>query len=379
MKKADLILVGGFLGAGKTTLLKAASQVLAADGKNVGVITNDQTSSLVDTAILKKSAKFTEEVSGSCFCCNFNGFIDAVESLIAKNMNIILGEPVGSCTDLSATILQPVKDLRDHIRLLPLSVVADPTRLDNTLKGDNGGLHPDAAYIVERQFAEADIILINKSDTLDTAQLRELIEKTKERYPDKEVMAISAKKGQGIASWLGMLGAVPQRGATIVEVDYDRYASGEAVLGSVNMEIDLKKQTYDWNKFCQDFMEQLAKNLAADKMAVAHAKIMLDCDCCQMTANLVDDSGKPAYTGKVCIANQAHMILNCRAEGEPDAVLATIEKTLAEVCDKGGIAYTQTAVKSLKPGRPNPTHRYGKVIDVETDPCAVISLRPIRD
>lgn len=379
MKKVDLILVGGFLGAGKTTLIKAATQILAADGRNVGVITNDQTSSLVDTAILKKSAKFTEEVSGSCFCCNFNGFIDAVENLIAKNMNVILGEPVGSCTDLSATILQPVKDLRENVRLLPLSVVADPARLECALKGDNGGLHPDAAYIVERQFAEADIILINKSDTLDTAQLRELIVKTKERYPDKEVMAISAKTGLGIASWLGMLGALPQRGATIIDVDYDKYASGEAVLGWVNMEIDLKKQTYDWNRFAQSFMEALAKNLAAAKMAVAHAKIMIDCDCCQMSANLVDDSGRPTYTGKACIANQAHMILNCRAEGEPGAVLKTVEKTLADVCGKTGIAYDKTAVKSLKPGRPNPTHRYDRIITLEEDPCYVISMRPQRD
>ncbi|HBT77267.1 MAG TPA: hypothetical protein DEB39_10180, partial [Planctomycetaceae bacterium] len=76
-----LILVGGFLGSGKTTLLAEAAKTLTAEGKTVGLITNDQAPDLVDTRLLSRIdglvGKGPEgsvvEVSGSCFCCNFNG------------------------------------------------------------------------------------------------------------------------------------------------------------------------------------------------------------------------------------------------------------------------------------------------------------------
>ncbi len=107
--KTKLLLVGGFLGAGKTTLLRESARRLIKQGRIVGLITNDQTTDLVDTAFLKRSGADVREVSGSCFCCNFGGFMDAVHSLITQGVDTIIAEPVGSCTDLSATILQPVQ------------------------------------------------------------------------------------------------------------------------------------------------------------------------------------------------------------------------------------------------------------------------------
>lgn len=103
--QTDLILIGGFLGAGKTTFLQEASKYLAMNDKKVGLITNDQATALVDTVFLSDGNANVVEVSGSCFCCNYNGFMDAVASLRAKGLNMIIAEPVGSCTDLSATIM----------------------------------------------------------------------------------------------------------------------------------------------------------------------------------------------------------------------------------------------------------------------------------
>ena len=108
--KTDLILVGGFLGAGKTSLLWEVAKRLNEKGRKVGLITNDQASELVDTSFLETNNDIVEEVSGSCFCCNFGGFANAIAHLQeANNSDIILAEPVGSCTDLSATIMQTLK------------------------------------------------------------------------------------------------------------------------------------------------------------------------------------------------------------------------------------------------------------------------------
>ncbi len=59
-----LACVGGFLGAGKTTALIEAARNLIARGLKVGVITNDQGSHLVDTAMVRRLGLQTEEITG---------------------------------------------------------------------------------------------------------------------------------------------------------------------------------------------------------------------------------------------------------------------------------------------------------------------------
>ena len=53
----DMHLVGGFLGSGKTTSIINAAKVLIAQGKKVGVVTNDKGKHLVDTAFFNSAAR----------------------------------------------------------------------------------------------------------------------------------------------------------------------------------------------------------------------------------------------------------------------------------------------------------------------------------
>ena len=147
MKSTTLIIAGGFLGSGKTTLLWEAAQKLINQGLRVGLITNDQAPELVDSKLLSLNNLQVAEVSGSCFCCNFNGFTDAIQKIRAEvAADVIIAEPVGSCADLSATIMQPLKQYWNReLQIAPLSVLADPMRLNAILAGQNAGLHPDAA------------------------------------------------------------------------------------------------------------------------------------------------------------------------------------------------------------------------------------------
>jgi hypothetical protein len=77
---ARYFMIGGFLGAGKTTAVAALAQRLAQDGRRVGLITNDQGSGLVDTAMLRARGFATEEIPGGCFCCRFNSLVAAARN-----------------------------------------------------------------------------------------------------------------------------------------------------------------------------------------------------------------------------------------------------------------------------------------------------------
>jgi len=137
MASVKTIIVGGFLGAGKTTLLAQAADLLAQRGRRVGLLTNDQAPDLVDTAYLKQQGFTVGEVCGGCFCCQFEKFLLASHQLLDDHApEILLAEPVGSCTDISATVIQPLKKMAAHrFQVAPFSVVVDPLRLREAALG----------------------------------------------------------------------------------------------------------------------------------------------------------------------------------------------------------------------------------------------------
>src|SRR5579872_4488117 len=104
-----LVPLGGFLGAGKTTLILAASRILQSRGLRAAAILNDQGQNLVDTGFVAAHGIAADQVTGGCFCCRFSDLIDAAERLRAHSPDVIFAEAVGSCTDISATTLQPLK------------------------------------------------------------------------------------------------------------------------------------------------------------------------------------------------------------------------------------------------------------------------------
>ena len=211
MTRPWLVPVGGFLGAGKTTLILAAAQILAERGVKCAAIMNDQGGDLVDSAYVEAQGVRTGEVTGGCFCCRFSDLLDSLEQLRATAPEVIFIEPVGSCTDLSATILQPLKaDFGEQYRLAPLTVVVDPARaadLDD----------PNIRFLFEAQVAEADLIFENPR------------------------IGAGSVSDLNVTSWLDeILAASSPVGAKLLEIDYDFYARAEAALGWLNWSATLR-------------------------------------------------------------------------------------------------------------------------------------------
>src|SRR5919106_2067962 len=110
--RAHYVMVGGFLGAGKTTALIRAGEHLARSGRRVGLIMNDQSDALVDTALVRSRHLPVEEIAGGCFCCRFNSLVDAAFRLDRDARPVVfLAELVGSCTDLIATVALPLRHM----------------------------------------------------------------------------------------------------------------------------------------------------------------------------------------------------------------------------------------------------------------------------
>ena len=160
MSVPSLLIIGGFLGAGKTTISTNLVTMLWDAGKEAALVTNDQSEGLVDTEIAAAGGIAVKEIAGGCFCCQCHQFALALDEITAlRQCEIIIAEAVGSCTDLVATVVEPLRvDLQKPCKVLPMTIVVDPHRAEAALLGHGTGdatLHDDVTYIFLKQLEEA--------------------------------------------------------------------------------------------------------------------------------------------------------------------------------------------------------------------------------
>src|SRR4051812_23533326 len=242
MSSIRFIMLGGFLGAGKTTTIARLARHYQAQGHKIGIVTNDQATDLVDTSSLRAQGFDVGEVPGSCFCCNFNKLTETVAELgESARPDLVLAEPVGSCTDLVATVIRPLQQLLgETFDVAPYAVLLKPSHGGRILRGEaKGGFSPQAAYIFKKQLEEADLIVINRIDELPAAETAELTNLLQKQYASTPVLRISANTGAGFDALIEFLDQRGRFGGRMMELDYDVYAEGEAELGWLNSSLSV--------------------------------------------------------------------------------------------------------------------------------------------
>jgi G3E family GTPase len=361
------VMVGGFLGAGKTTTLARLARMYQARGKRVGVVTNDQAHDLVDTNTFRGQGFATQEVPGACFCCRFDDLIDRVGSLeSAERPDVILAEPVGSCTDLVATVVQPLKDLYGmRFGVAPYAVLFKPSHGGRILRNQSaGGFSPKAAYIFKKQLEEADAILLNRADELAPAEQDELARLVGESYPGVPVLRVSAQTGQGFDALVELLDQTGAFGRKILDIDYDTYAEGEAELGWLNASVRLTADTpFDLDALLTNLLRELAAVCRTLGGEVAHLKLIgMDDAGAFGVGNVVSSDTAPSLSLPSNLRpREADLIVNARVAIDPAVLQAEVQRVLAAECVKVGVKSEFRTTQSLRPGRPVPTHRYAEV------------------
>ncbi|MGW0561670.1 GTP-binding protein [Streptomyces sp. NPDC003016] len=354
----------GFLGAGKTTTMTATALALQEQGRRVAVITNDQGVELVDTKLVRSKLDSVAEVTGGCFCCKFEDLVEAIVALVSSDdVDTVIAEAVGSCTDLQATVVRPLRRYYGQDMVVaPLTTVVDPLRhLAFARAAERGEPESDLSYLFRQQLTEADVIAVNKLDTIGAERAEDLLDNLRKAHPNARVVGYSAGTGKHLDSLLGAWQAPATNEDVRLDIDYDRYAAAEAQLAWMNQELDLTAagDSFDATTWARTVLEDLSTWALQNDAVIGHAKItveLADGDFAKLS--LTESGAEPTLDRAAASApTGGRAVVNARIACEPDALDSAVTQAVEAAGRAAGVTSSATTPVSFKPSYPRPVHR----------------------
>ena len=156
-------IITGFLGSGKTTLLNHILQ--NQEGIKTAVLVNEFGEIGIDNDLIVSSDESMVELSNGCICCTINtDLIDAVYKILEREDKIdyLVIETTGVADPLPVALTFLGTELREMTRLDSIITLVDSENFSIDL------FNSEAAY---NQIAYGDIILLNKTDLVDSADI----------------------------------------------------------------------------------------------------------------------------------------------------------------------------------------------------------------
>lgn len=367
-KSVKVAFVGGFLGSGKTTLLiNVGKELVSTYGKRVAVITNDQGEVLVDTKTTKDAGFAATEVVHGCFCCRFPDFMDSVDEMVeATNPDLILAEPVGSCMDITATVIGPLQTyFQDKFTLAPFLVLVDASVILDISRDLNltSPTEPEG-YLISGQIHEAEVLGINKIDLVSHRKLGKITDLVREINRRARILEFSAKAGTGLDRVIDTILQEEHQPYSFPEVDYDVYTEAETELGWLNGSwIITSEQGFKPEELVEDLLMKIAEDVRERGGKVAHLKLHFAAEKCRGKASLVVPNRGVDFlelTGEPGLPERGYFTLNARAKINPRDLEKSVRGSLETISTGHSLQYKDWKAECFAPPPPRPYYRVPK-------------------
>jgi len=174
--RTPITLVTGPLGSGKTTLLR---QILATHPAKIAIVMNEFGEIAIDTKVIEGKNVRIAELGGGCVCCSLLGeFEAAVNEIIEKvEPETIVVETTG-LAEPEALVFN-IQEALPQCRLDGVVSVIDADMLVR---------FPELGHTTRLQIEGADILLLNKIDLIERAQIEPLETKLREINPTAAII-----------------------------------------------------------------------------------------------------------------------------------------------------------------------------------------------
>ena len=171
-ERIPVTVIGGYLGAGKTTLVNHLLR--NADGRRLAVLVNDFGDLPIDADLIEAKGEDLISIAGGCVCCSFGSdlmgaLIKLAERTPAPDHVLLETSGVALPGSVARSVALIAAYSVDGVAVL-VDAETVRARAAERYMGDT----------ITRQLAEADLVVLNKTDLVDEAgrtSLREWLEK----------------------------------------------------------------------------------------------------------------------------------------------------------------------------------------------------------
>ena len=186
----------GFLGAGKTTAMMALTKWHSENCIKAAMITNDLGGDgLADNRLAKFSGCNASEITGNCICYVNEQLMERLNSLYDSGCELVVSDIPGFGVGALEHVYHGLSEkFPGACELGPFTVLVEP----RTVKLLREGFDGDLLYILNTQLVEADLIVLNKIDTIDEEEKAACADWLRAQYPQAALICISARTGENL-------------------------------------------------------------------------------------------------------------------------------------------------------------------------------------
>ena len=339
MAKTKYMVFSGFLGAGKTTSMIALAHSLDARGHTAAILANDLgAGNIVDADFTATSDVLTTSIAGNCICYQHENLVDKLRQLVSDGADVIFSDIPGcGIGALDHVYLQIAEKEADEFDLLPFTCIVDPERL-KMLMDEDINLPVEMRFLLGAQMAEADLIVLNKIDTIGSEYKDKCLALIRTLHPDTPVMAMSARTLEGVdavAEYLVSHSAAAQHR----EIGYgsEAFMAAERLLSWYNRRVYLEQReekAVNFNAAITDIFEGIRAGLRARGANVPHLKAFasgIDGDFFKASLTGVDYPIE--YDRKLTGSYSAiSLIINARAAADAELMASVVDDAIDSVC-----------------------------------------------
>jgi G3E family GTPase len=193
--------LGGFLGSGKTTVLLSLAEHITnrfpanggGSGPALAIIENEIGDVGIDNLTLESAHYRVTSLFSGCICCALISDLTLCVNDIAKKYkpSYIVIEATGLAYPDS--IVDTIKKYSPACEQITSIVLADAKRWDKNMEALN--------LVISRQFKGADVILLNKTDTITNKKKGRILREVSSINPNASLFAISARNDSLSGVW----------------------------------------------------------------------------------------------------------------------------------------------------------------------------------
>ena len=345
--KTRYMVTSGFLGAGKTTSMIAFAREIKRRGLgNPAIIANDLgAGNIVDAEFCAAAGVMTLPVSGGCICYQHENLVGKIHQLEAAGADIIFSDIPGCGIGARDHVYMELEEKEQgEFHLMPFTCIVDPERIRMIMPEQADiNLPEEMKFLLDAQMAEADLIVLNKTDTISEAEAQRICEFITDIYPKTPVMTMSAMKGTGVGEVADYL--LENRSvAEHREIGYESQAfiDAENRLSWFNTRVYMQQRedrNLDFNIVIGDIFEGIREGLKKHDSNVPHLKMFTADSEEELTdffkASMTGVDYDVEYDRRLQRRYSAlSLIINARCAADPVVMADIVDDAVEAVSDK---------------------------------------------